>query len=407
MTDPSTRHQVNLLDFLAFLLRWRRFLLTATLSVSVVVAIISFVLPPRFRSTAIIRPQESSGQGGIGALIASKLGNLGGLASLAPSLGEVPGEVLVAILKSRWMSDRVIEQFKLREVYEMEDSKQEEVVKALLALTDFDLDDISGNVVVRVDDKDPKRAKLMTDFYVDELDVKNQDLRSTAARREREFTGMRLDAEKIRLSQLEDSMSAFQEATGILNLEEQVRASVQAYSTIEASRLAVKSELDIKQQVLGYGHPESNYLRLQLASIDSSKQVLLRSHKGGSADFLIALDDVPTEGLTYLRLLRDIETQQLLVAYLLQQFEQSKVDELRNTPTVIRLDPPIEATQRIWPRRGLMVGIAFACTLMFAVAIALFLEMLNRAASEPGHPQHGPLLRVREAWASGKQRHGR
>ncbi len=400
MTEPSSRYQVNLLDFLAFLIRWRKFLLTSVLLVSVVVGVISYLVTPRFASVAVIRSQESGGRGGIGSLIASKLGNLGGLAGFVAGGGETSGEVLISVLKSRWMSDRAIEAFDLRHVYKMEKASPEELVKAFLSRTDYDLDEKSTNVIVQVEDEDPKRAKAMAEYIIEELDKRNQELKNIAAKREREFSGQRLDAEKMRLQQLEDSLATFQLATGVLNIEEQMRATIQAYATLEATRLATQSELEIKSQILGPGNPESAYLRIKLSGIDSSKQALVTSKRSGTSDFLLSLSDVPSDGLTYLRLVRDIETQQLLVAYLLQQHEQAKVEELRNTPTIVRLDPPTEPTKRSWPRRSMMVAVAFAATFVLAVALASMLEMIANANHDPRHRHHESLRRVAEAWRS-------
>ena len=393
----DTRHQVNLLDFFAFLLRWRRFIIASVLSVSIAVVVIVLLLPSRYRSTAIVRAQESGGHS-IGSLIASKLGSLGGLANLAPSLGEVPEEMYLTILKSRLMSDRVIEHFDLRSVYKIQDTHPEEVVKVLLARTNFELDELSSDITIEVEDRDPKRAREMTEFYVDQLDRRNQELKSLAAHKEREFIGQRLDEERSRLAMLEDSMYRFQVATGVLNVEEQVKATIQAAAVLEAQKIAAETEHEMNFQILGPANPETQFSLLKVASIDSSLQSLMHSNDARTNAFLLGIAEVPSAGLTYLRIMRDIEIQQLLVGYLLQQHEQARIAELRNTPTLMRIDPPVEATRRIWPRRGLMVGIAFFATFIFSSAIALLFEMVTKASLDISHPQHQHLANLRRSW---------
>lgn len=392
------RDQVNLLEVLTILVRWRKMILTAAVGVALVVAVISLVVTPRFKSTAVVRIQQSQGGGGIGSLISSKLGGLGALAGLAGSFGESTEEVLMSILRSRWLSDKVIEKFELRKVYKMEKETQEEVVKLLQKRTLFDLEDKSLNIIINVYDQSPQRAKEMADFYVDELDQRNQELRSTTARKEREFIGARLDAERGQLTMLEDSLFRFQTVTGVLDIEEQTKATIQTAAALEAQRLTAKAKLELNRQVLGATQPETEFTRLQVASIDSSIRSLIASGQNGDTDFLVALKDVPAHGLQYLRLKRDIEIQQLLTAYLIQQFEQAKVEELRNTPTLIRVDPPTVASKRSWPKRSLMVIVAFAAACFFAAAVALFLEFFRKASTDSAHPQYQTLVNLRRSW---------
>jgi tyrosine-protein kinase Etk/Wzc len=395
----QTRDQVNFLKIFAFLLQWRRFILTAAFTVAIVVAIISFVVTPRFSSVAVVRMQSSPGTG-IGSLIASKLGGLGALAGMSSALGaESPEEVALAILRSRWMSERAIDAFDLRAVYKMKKDPIEDVIKMLQKRAAFDVDEHSNAVIVTVNDQSAKRAKEMADFFVQNLDDRNQELRSQTARREKEFTGMRLDEERGRLTSYEDSLFKFQLATGVLDIEEQVKATVQAAATVEAERLAARTKLEMNKRIFGSLSPETQYSQLQLSSIDSSIQTLIRAREKGDQDFMISLKDIPQKGITFLRLKRDIEIQQLLVAYLLQQHEQAKIEELRNTPTLLRLDPPTEGTKKTWPKRGMMTVIAFAAAFVFSTAIAYLMDFFTKASRDMNHPQHTHIQAIRQAWS--------
>ena len=397
MPDDS-RHQVNLLDFFAFLLRWRRFIVVSVLIVVIAVTIIVYLVPVRYQSTAVVRAQESGGQG-IGSLIASKFGTLGGLANLMPSLsGSSPVDMYLSILKSRWMSECVINEFDLRSAYKMQGAPVEDVIEELASRTLFDKSELSEELYIQVEDHDPARARNMAQYYVDQLDKREQELKSLAASNEKEFIGHRLEDERARLAALEDSLFKFQLQTGILNIEEQVKATIQASAALEAQRLEIQTELEMSQQLLGIDNPETEFARYKLASIDSSISGLLHSSDSSQTDFLLSIDKVPSQGRTYLRLIRDIEIQQLLVGYLLQQYEQAKIAELRNTPTLLRLDPPALATKKVWPRRGLMVVIGGFGAFVFASALALFLEMMARASRDPHDPQYLSLLNVRNSW---------
>jgi uncharacterized protein involved in exopolysaccharide biosynthesis len=173
MSDNRT-HEVNLLDLVAFVLRWRVFLITAILSVSAVVAVISLVLPPKYRSTAVVRGAETQSQG-LGSLVASKLAALGGISGFAPALGEIPGELYVAILRSRWMSENAISTLDLRKTYGLEDAPIEDVVATFKARTRYELDPQSQTITISADDEDPRRAQSVATFLVDALDRRNSE----------------------------------------------------------------------------------------------------------------------------------------------------------------------------------------------------------------------------------------
>ncbi|MBU1985580.1 hypothetical protein KJ815_14390, partial [bacterium] len=215
MSD-NTQNDVNLLDLFAFFVKWRKFLFGIIAGATIFAAIISFLLPPKYRSTAVIRSAEASSEG-IGGLLVSKLAALGGIGGLGSSLGEIPGEFLVLILKSRWMTEQLIEEFDLRSVYKMKDQPIEEVIVAANARTRFELDAESQSVAVYAEDRDPARARAMADFLVEQTDRRHQELRSYSARREREFIGQRLEETQAHLTALEDSLVRFQEQTGVLD----------------------------------------------------------------------------------------------------------------------------------------------------------------------------------------------
>jgi hypothetical protein len=158
----------------------------------------------------------------------------------------------------------------------------------------------------------------------------------------------------------------------------------------------------MNKEILGSQNPETEFSRLRLASIDSSVNSVTHGSETGRDALLLDIDEVPAQGMTYLRLMRDLKIQEMLVAYLLEQHEQARIEELRNTPTLEVIEPPVEGTKRVWPRRGFMVTIAFLGTFVFASAIALLVEMLTLAVDNPEHPQHVHVQNIRQSWKRGE-----
>ncbi|MBU1920705.1 hypothetical protein KKG66_07655 [bacterium] len=398
MSDES-RHQINLLDFFAFVIRWRKFLVITVLIVAIVVAAISFVLTPKFRSQGIVRATERT-DSSIGSLLASKLGSLGGISGFAPGLGEVSGHLYIILLKSREMSERVIDRFNLRDVYRTGDAPIEDVIDALEARVYFEIEPQANTITIEVDDESPERARDMALFFIEQLDDMNQAINVVRAEKEREFAGQRLAEARDTLAMYEDSMHAFQLKTGVLDIEEQVKATVQAAAKLEAERLIAQAELELNIQIFDPGSPEIELLRMKLAGMDSSLATLVKQRDpDADPDFLVRLMDSPEQGKQYLRLFREIEIHQMLVLYLTQQYEQQKIESVRNTPTLTMIQNPVAGTKRVWPRRGLMVILAAFGTFVFASLIGLTIDFFRNAAANPEHPQHARVKKIQNSWS--------
>ena len=66
-----------------------------------------------------------------------------------------------------------------------------------------------------------------------------------------------------------------------------------------------------------------------------------------------------------MRLTREVDIQNTLFIYLTQQYEDAKIQEARNTPTIQLLDPAIAPIKRSSPKRLLMVLIMTIITFIF------------------------------------------
>ncbi len=100
---------------------------------------------------------------------------------------------------------------------------------------------------------------------------------------------------------------------------------------------------------------------------------------------------VPASVMEYGRLLREVKVQEALFTMLTSQYEQAKIAEVRDTPTVQVLDSGVPAERKSKPITSLNMAIAGALALMLGVFLAFFLEYLERmrvAAEESTEPAH-------------------
>src|SRR5207245_9270640 len=120
-------------------------------------------------------------------------------------------------------------------------------------------------------------------------------------------------------------------------------------------------------------------LRKQLA--------LLESGKGGRGQLPgermhPAFITVPSLVLEYARLLRDVKVQEALYTMLTSQYEQAKIAEARDTPSVQVLDPGVPAEKKSKPIIWLNMLIAGVLALFLGIFLAFFLEYLERMKRE-------------------------
>jgi uncharacterized protein involved in exopolysaccharide biosynthesis len=95
-----------------------------------------------------------------------------------------------------------------------------------------------------------------------------------------------------------------------------------------------------------------------------------------------AITSVPALALEYGRLMRDLKVQETLYALLMAQYEQAKISEARDTPTVQVLDPAIPAERKSRPKIALNVLIAGILSLLIGIFWAFVREALDRRKAQ-------------------------
>ena len=74
-------------------------------------------------------------------------------------------------------------------------------------------------------------------------------------------------------------------------------------------------------------------------------------------------------GLKYIQLKREQEIQGYIFQYLTQQYEQAKLEEVKDTPSIQILDTAVEPILKTWPKRTLLVVIAAILSIFIGVLI--------------------------------------
>ncbi|MEO0097990.1 MAG: Wzz/FepE/Etk N-terminal domain-containing protein [candidate division WOR-3 bacterium] len=366
----------TLLKYLGILVRYRKLIFYDVLIFTILAIIISFLLPPKYQATAQILPpseeSEFAGVLGAGGLSIPKLSRLARGGSLLP--GATPSDLIAAILGSRTIQERVIIKCDLMKVYKIKKS-MELAVRTLSQATKIRVSE-EGVVTIVVEAPKPKLAADIANSYIEELDRFLKESNMSRGKNMRLFIEKRLTSALNELKTAQESLRVFQERHRVVALDEETKAVIDAYASLKAELLKREMELGIVQNV---STPDNFYLagikreiaefRRQLAEIETGKR-----GKGYGAGFAVPFANLPAVAAEYARRLRDYRVQEEIYALLIQQYEQAKILEARDTPTITVLDYARIPERRSFPKRRIIVLFAFLLSFLGGVLLAFGLE---------------------------------
>ena len=388
--SQSPDEEINLLDCWRIIWK-RRWLIGGLCVVSVLTAMVLSVLMPKIyaSSTTLLPTLDSKEGGGLGGLLAAAGGG-GAAQSLGISLPGAPAtptDVFMAMLKSRIMVDEVIRQFDLQTVYEaktMQDGRKALEENTKIAVSKEKL------ITITVEAELPQLAADIANFYVTHLDRLNRTLNVTKAGQTRVFLERRLAESKINQVREEEALKEFQIKNRAVALEPQAQAMIQAAAMVQAQIMAQEVQLQVMGTYLSPNNPEMARARSGLDELHNQLH-MMESGKGGKGmlpgdQLHPAMVTVPTLALNYARALRALKVQEALYVMLTSQYEQAKLAEARDTPTVQVLDPAIPAEKKSKPRIGLNMMIAGVLALVVGVVLAFALEYVGRVRAQQKEP---------------------
>ena len=369
----------SFIEFLVVLVKYRWFLFLFIFIISAGATTYALLATKWYKASASVLPAEKT----------DFLGSFGGLSSLVKGFSPSKGlaaltgtnelDRYMAILKSGTMMDDVIKTFKLREEYEMEDSYYEKVVKAFIGNLEMDVED-EGNLVVSVYDQDPQKAADIANYMIARLNEMNTTLSVTNAKANREFIEKRYFENITYIDTLENAMKNFQIKYGVIAVPEQLEATVKAMSEIYARLAQQEVELSVMKRTLGEDSPLT--LKAEISVEEMQKKIeMINAGQGLSEDgvnLLIPFKKAPGLGYQYFKIYKDLEIQYTILEFVQPMYEQAKVEEVRNTPSVLVLDYAGPAERKAKPKGSIYLVISFLGSLFVGLVIVFSLEGINK-----------------------------
>ncbi|MEO6924535.1 MAG: lipopolysaccharide biosynthesis protein, partial [Bryocella sp.] len=346
--------------------------------------VIALFVPKTYQSTARLMPPDaqsisvdamtglfSQGAGGVGRSM------MGGFLT-----SRTPGQTAIGILGSDTVQEDIVKRFDLKQVYRKKlDVDARAVLKERSSISE---DTKSGIVSISVKDRDPQRARDLTQAYVENLRNLVNTLSNSSAHRERVFLEKRLVSLKSDLNASAKALSQFSSRTATIDPQKQAVAAVEATAKLQGDLINAESQLSELRAVYANDNVRVRGAMARVAVLQSQLRKLSGQSLSGATDSTLSDDtndsalpsvrQLPLLGLTYADLQQRVSTEEALYAMLAKQYELTKIEEAKDTTEITVLDPPMVPEKKAPSYRlAIVVGGVFLSVLI-AVAWVLLSE---------------------------------
>lgn len=354
---------ISLLDIAIVLAGNLKLLIIGPLMVGVLALGITYLITPTFTArTTFLPPQQQQSSA------AAALASLGALAGLVGSAGGVksPADQYVSLMQSATVQDRLIDQYKLMDVYEAK--YRFEARKALRENVRIALGKKDGLITVEVDDEDPQRAADLANSHVEELRRVTNTLAITEAQQRRAFFEQQLERSRDRLTKAQQSLQSSGFDQGALRAEP--KAAAESYARLKAEVTAAEVRLQTIRSYLNESAPEVQQQRSTLAALRGQ---LSRAEQ--------AFD--PQAGPDYVSKYRDFKYEEALFELFARQYEMARLDESREGALIQIVDVASPPERKSRPRRAVTSLVAAGLVGILLLVFVLLRSGWRRASADP------------------------
>ena len=310
-------------------------------------------------------------------------------------LGGSDAERIQAVMKSRSVTDAVIEKFGLTERYHQK--YIEGTRKVFWKHCSTRVDKKPNVVTVTCEDKDPNVAQAMAAYFGVVGNRVMRHISASSAGEERRFLEQRVEEAKRDANEASERVREFEEKHKIIDLPEQSKAVVSAISSIKGDLLSKQLELEYLHGFSSSDESTAVQLRRQVGVMESKLRTLedvpdatdvavaaapakrSANAKANQDIFPVAMT-VPKLRFELGELYRQQKIQETLFMLLTQRFEMARVDEARDTSVFQILDEPVVPTHQSSPKRAQLVVLGLILGLLAGAGYALRDQLLPRRA---------------------------
>ncbi len=369
------------------MIKHREFIVKFIAIVTLLSVAISFIIVQKYTAVATILPPNTNQDAMFGLIGANIYGNVGGLGRLTSVVSGMPtvSDLYAAIMQSSRIKGEIIRRFDLKKVFRSK--TMTDVGRELDRITSISVTG-EGLVIVTVTYKNKKLAADIANAFIEELDKFNKESAMTVGKKYRLFIEQRLKEESDSLVISEERLKEFQEKNRTIVLDQEVSAAIKSIAEIKSQIMLREVQKGVIEQ---YSNNENPYysnidrelaeLKRQLNSMEFGATGTIS--QGFGAGYSMPFSRLPKLTLDYARLVRDVRVQSAIYELLTQQFEQAKIMEVKDTPTVQFLDHAAPPEKRSSPNRRGIVVFCFICSILIGITLSYLIEYYSRIKNTP------------------------
>ena len=359
----------------------RLFLLRSSLAGLIVFAIVAFLLPKRYTASTQLMPPGYGTNSQLALALPAlngQAGASGGVMGLANQLlgMSTSGDLIIGVLQSRNVEDRVIDRLGLMAVYS--DKYREDARKHLESNTGISISNRTGIISIYATDKSPVRAAEIAKAYVDELNQVLTHVNTSSAHRERVFLEERLRDARQQSQADAKEFALFASQNAALDIPDQAKAMVTAGAQLQSQLIVAQAELKGLQQIFAPENPRVaaakarvDELRRQFDKFGGKNVDPARDASLAEGEVYPSVRQLPLLGVKYLDLFSRTKVDEGVFELLTKEYEIAKIQEVRDSPTAEVLDEVTVPEKKSSPHRAIII-LAGGIAGPFIAAVYLF-----------------------------------
>lgn len=383
--------------------RDKRTILAAVFLTSLATSITVLILPPTFKSTATLLPQQKSKLGS--NALGDVLGSLVQTGGMSETVSET--DKLSIFLKSRSVQEEVVSRLDLKKFLFpnkfdtaknkwIEEPNIEDTLIAFDKIVDIGKDDI-GLLGINVITHNPEMSSKINHTYLEVLEETMNDRNAGVATRNLQYINTQLEIAQIELKQAQDLFAQFQNDHAFVSMESQADVSMRFLADLEVEAKRKDIEIGVLSQ-------EPNVYRSRISALKREKTTVtkeierlkyaqkppvpeggaqpLASNVKPNQDVVKSITELTDLSKQYLELQRSLLVQSKVVETLIQQREVTRLEGGMGTAMFQVVDKGATPNKRHTPKRTKSVVIAFILSLLLAVLVSLFRDLVTRNIRE-------------------------
>lgn len=355
--------ELDLYTFVGILWNRRKFVIFFVFICTVIAIIVSLLLPKWYKAEAVVLSPQS------GEMSISPADLLGGLGMGSVLGGDENIFRYLAILKSRTLKETVVKKFDLQSHY-----KSKNTDKAIERFEEYIVLEVGEENQLKISfiDKDQNLVADVANYAVHCLDSINIVLSTNEAKNNREFMEIRIAEVMDSLKYYGELLAKFMKDNKILSIEDQVTAGIEQLALIKSQIIQKEVELEVAQKSLKSNNPIVMHTLWELSELRKQYHDLMsnESLESIAPDF----NKIPDLELKLMELQRKVEYYSKLVEFLGPQYEQLRLEEAKNTPTLQILDKAVTPENKYKPKRSIIVIIVFLLSCFISSVYVLIKE---------------------------------